>query len=339
MTKGKIVRRDNTQVLTGTKFLKILVLTILLSCTIFLVASYQVFACVSSHHDNFTFFLAGDTHYGLSEKTAAYNHAVVDAMNSLPGTPYPPETVSGTVDKPLGVAVLGDLVEEGDGEQGSTQWKKFTRDFGVCGEGRIDFPVYEGFGNHDGGADQPVRQGIKTRNTKRSGLANVSKNGFHYSWDWEGIHFIQLNLFPGTEADRIINPWGGYFEGKWKEPLNSLDFLRDDLFKNASAKKQPVILFMHYGFDPYGLGWWSEREREVFYNTIKNYNILAIFWGHTHMVQSVEWCGIPTFCVGSTQKSNGPGEFLVVYITDDTMYVMERKLKYWGAVFKVEFSR
>ena len=322
-----------------TKSLKILVPTILLFFGLFLTAAYQVFSSPATTFRSLTFLLAGDTHYGLNTKTAAYNRAIVDAMNSLPGILYPPKTVTGTVNKPRGVAVLGDLVEEGEGEMGSKQWEEFTGDFGVCGEGRIDFPVYEGFGNHDGGAEQVVRQGIKLRNTQRAGLVHISKNGFHYSWNWEGIHFIQLNLFPGTEADRIINPWGNYFEGSWKEPLHSLEFLRTDLEKYMKANNQPIIILMHYGFDPYGLGWWSERERDVFYKTIKDYNVLAIFWGHTHMVQSIEWRGIPTFCVGSTQKSNGSGEFLVVYITDDTMYVMERKLKYWGAVFKVEFSR
>jgi cytolysin (calcineurin-like family phosphatase) len=325
--------------LAKAKSLKILVPTILLFFGLFLTAAFQVLACLSTQGHDLTFFLAGDTHYGLSAKTAAYNRAVVDAMNSLPGTPYPPGTIPGTVKNPRGVAVLGDLVEEGEGEMGLEQWEEFTRDFGVCGEGWIDFPVYEGFGNHDGGAEQPVRQGIKLRNTQRAGLAHISKNGFHYSWNWEGIHFIQLNLFPGIEADRIINPWGNYFEGSWKEPLHSVDFLRADLEKYAKAKNQPIIILMHYGFDPYGLGWWSERERDVFYKTIKDYNILAIFWGHTHMVQSIEWRGIPTFCVGSTQKSNGPGEFLVVHITNGTMYIMERKLRRWGTVFKVEFSR
>jgi len=286
-----------------------------------------------------TFFLAGDTHYGFSEKTAAYNRAIIDAMNALPGTPYPEGTIPGRVKKPQGVAVLGDLVEEGEGELGSKQWEEFTQDFGIRGEGRIDFPVYEGFGNHDGGADQPIRRGIKIRNTKRLGVAHISKNGYHYSWDWEGIHFIQLNLFPGTEADRIINPWGGYFEGSWKEPLHSLEFLGADLEKCAKDKKQPIIILMHYGFDPYGLGWWSEREQTVFYEAIKDYNVMAIFWGHTHMVQAIKWHGIPTFCVGSTQKSNGPGEFLVVHITDNTMYIMERKLRRWGVVYKVEFSQ
>jgi len=305
----------------------------------FSLAVYQFSACSTISGRDLTFFLAGDPHYGLSEKTTAYNQAVIDAMNSLPGTPYPPGTIPGRVKPPRGVAVLGDLVEDGGGEFGSEQWKKFIHDFGVAGEGRIAFPVYEGFGNHDGGEEHPIRQGIKNRNPQRPGVTHISKNGFHYSWDWEGIHFIQLNLFPGTDADRIINPWGGYFERSWKEPLHSLEFLKADLNQHAKDEAQPITIFMHYGFDENGLGWWSERERDVFYTTIKDFNVLAIFWGHTHMVQSIEWHGIPTFCVGSTQKSSGPGEFVVVHITDGTMYVMERKLKYWGMVYKIEFSR
>jgi len=299
----------------------------------------QILSDTSTAGYDLTFFLVSDLHYGLNENTAASNQAVIDEINALPGTPYPEGILRGKVKKPLGVVVPGDLVEHGHKKTGLKEWEAYTRDFGVAGEGRIVFPVYEGFGNHDGGEEHPIRQGIKNRNPQRPGLTHISKNGFHYSWDWEGIHFIQLNLFPGTVADEIPNPMGLPFQGSWKEPLYSLKFLRADLKKHTKTTKQPVILFMHYGFDVWGKYCWSERERKVFYKVIKNYHVVAIFFGHTHVVQTVKWKGISTFCVGSSQKSSGPGEFMVVHIRKNKMYVLERKIDNWGIVYKIKLKK
>ena len=298
----------------------------------------QILSDTSAAGRNLTFFVIGDTHYGRNENTTAYNQALIDAMNSLPGTPFPSGTIRGIVKPPRGVAVLGDLVDHGDKKIGLKEWEEFIRDFGLVGEGRLAFPVYEGFGNHDGGMEHPIRQEIKNRNTRRSDLVHISKNGLHYSWNWDGIHFIQLNLFPGTEADEIYNPLGLTMEGSWKEPLYSLKFLRADLKKYLQAKNQPVIIFMHYGFDPCGLYWWSKRERNVFYKVIKAYQVQAIFFGHSHMVQFVKWKGIPTICVGSSQKEKDLGEFMVVHIRRDRIYVLERQIDHWGAVYKVKFN-
>ena len=307
-----------------------------LLCLLYLIQP-QVLSKTSAAAYNLTFFLVSDLHYGLNENTAAYNQAVIDEINALPGTPYPEGILRGRVKQPMGVAVLGDLVDHGHKKIGQKEWEAYTRDFGVAGEGRIAFPVYEGFGNHDGGEEHPIRQGIKNRNPKRPGLSHISKNGFHYSWDWEGIHFIQLNLYPGTVADEISNPFELPFKGSWKEPLYSLKFLKADLKKQIQDKKHPVILFMHYGFDEWGRYCWSERERKVFYKAIKDYHVTAVFFGHTHVVQSVKWKGIPTFCVGSSQKNSGPGEFLVVHIRKNKMYVLERKINNWGIVYKIKF--
>jgi len=322
--------------LTHTKIVKITASAVLF----YLLSLFhpQVLSDSSTPRRNLTFFLIGDTHYGFNENTAAYNQAVIDEINALPGTPYPEAAFTGKVKIPKGVVVLGDLVEHGHKKIGLKEWEEYSRDFGVAGEGRIAFPVYEGFGNHDGGIEHGIRQLIKDRNYKRPGVEHISKNGFHYSWDWEGIHFIQLNLFPGTTADEIPNPLGFPFEGSWKEPLYSLKFLRSDLKNHIKTKKQPVIIFFHYGFDTWGNYSWSERERKVFYKVIKDYHVIAIFFGHTHFIQSVKWKGIPTFCVGSTQKKYGPGEFMVVNIRKNKMFVLVRKLHYWNTVYKVKFK-
>ncbi len=276
-----------------------------------------------------TFFVTSDTHYGADPSVEEADRRTIDVMNGLPGTTFP-GTIGGKVAQPRGVAVLGDLVNDGEGPDASKAWKAFTRDFGVAGEGRLRFPVYENAGNHDGGESRVVRRGVRERNKVRPGAANVSANGVNYSWDWDGIHFVSLGLFAGSAGDDIVNPWGRKFDGAWKFPGHSLEFLREDLSSRVGRSGRPVILFQHYGWDIWGLGWWSEGERKALADVIKGYNVIAIFWGHTHQVQYVPLNGIPTFCAGAGQAGPAPGSFLVVRITAKELAVAERKGPEWG---------
>jgi cytolysin (calcineurin-like family phosphatase) len=285
-----------------------------------------------------TFFIISDTHYGVSDTVAQANRQTILAMTVLPGNPYPPDIGEGWISPPRGVVVLGDLVEDGGGVSGEDQWRSFAADFGVNGEGLLRHPVYEGFGNHDGGAEHPVRSGIRERNLRRPGVTNISSDGHHYSWDWEQVHFVQLNLFPGSQGEDIINPWGKTFEGSWKYPLHSLEFLERDLADRVGESGRPVVLFQHYGWDEWGLGWWGEGERDRFHAVIKDYRIAAIFWGHSHQAQYIPWLGIPTFCVGSSQHDPSPGVFMVVRITGDEILVAEKTPQGWGLTKKIPLS-
>lgn len=89
-----------------------------------------------------TFFITSDTHYGVEADGAIpANQATIDIMNAMPGTAYP-VSIGGTVDTPRGVVVTGDLTEAGLTEE----WGWFTADYGINGEGRVNYPVYEGWG-------------------------------------------------------------------------------------------------------------------------------------------------------------------------------------------------
>jgi hypothetical protein len=285
-----------------------------------------------------TFFLVSDTHYGASVTIAKADRTMVDVMNGFPGALYPKSVGDGIVKTPRGVLVLGDLIDEGEAEDAAEIFRSFAEDYGVNGEGRLVYPVYEGAGNHDGGEKDPVRKGIVARNAVRPGVKDVSSNGLHYSWDWDRVHFVQLSLFPGTAGDDIINPWGRHFEGDWKYPQHSLEFLNDDLAKNVGSSGRPVVLLQHYGWDDWGKGWWSERERSAYYEAIKNYNIIAIFWGHSHTPQFLNWNGIPTWCVGSPQIDPHLGEFFVVHITPNEMIVAERDYDRWRLISEIDLK-
>ena len=135
-----------------------------------------------------TFFVVSDTHYGLSPEGDRALPLLVDRMNQLPGTAYP-AALGGTVAEPRGVLHIGDISNDGKKEQ----WAMFVRDYGLTGkDGLLKWPVYEAYGNHDGGPKLPVRDGIRARNPQRVGLTAISANGLHYCWVWDGILFINL---------------------------------------------------------------------------------------------------------------------------------------------------
>lgn len=276
-----------------------------------------------------TFIVAGDLHYGLSDSLLSYNAQTIESMNNLPGA-FPTDSHMVNLQDPAGVILAGDLTESGR----QSQWKLFVQDYGIHGERRIKYSVFEGFGNHDGPVDGPVRLGVKERNVERNGLSGLSENHLHYSWQWQDVHFVQLNSYPSYKWNPGCE-WCHYFEESFREPEESLQFLEMDLEENIGKSNKEVILIFHYGFDEWGNKWWTEEEQEAFHEIIEPYNILAIFHGHTHAVQFYDWKDTPVFSVGSTQKDEHPGEYLVAHIGSETMVVYERKVASGWGLFRV----
>lgn len=268
-----------------------------------------------------TFFVVSDTHYGLSPEGDRTIPQLVEKMNVLPGTLYPP-LLGGTVGVPSGVIHIGDITNDGKKES----WDRFVHDYGLTGrEGVLKFPVYETFGNHDGGPTSVVRSGIRERNKQRVGLKALSSNGLHYSWDWQGVHFVCCGISPGT----TVSPY---------DPEHSLEFLQEDLKRSSGSSAGPIILFHHFGFDKdHSLRWWSEEWRTTYYEQIKNFPILAILHGHAHRPLIYQWNGIAVYHPPHFQqkppKETGPVThgFFVFHITDTEISVAERKLDdSWG---------
>ena len=276
-----------------------------------------------------TFFVGSDLHYGNIDGTnssADICRATLDCMNALPGQSYPANAGGGTVAPPRGVLLIGDLTESG----AAADWAALTNDWGLNGERRLAFPVYEGYGNHDC-ATPTVPQGIQARNPLRTGVSNISTNGYHYSWDWDSLHMVCLNLFPGQSGD---------VDGV--DPQGSLSFLVDDLARKVGNSGRPVVIYHHYGFDGFGLGWWSDQQRSAYFQAIKNYNVIAIFAGHNHLVDYIPWQGLNTFNDGIVGKTLGPGyviSFLVAHVTRNHLTVVERGTNgNWGNVFNVNVT-
>jgi cytolysin (calcineurin-like family phosphatase) len=128
---------------------------------------------------------------------------------------------------------IGDVTNDGK----ETNWLAFVRDYGLDGKGgRLRYPVYETFGNHDGGPGTPVRRAIRERNLRRPGLSAVSSNGMHYAWRWDDVHFVMLGVSPGTTR----RPY---------DPEHSTAFAEEHLAASVGSSGRPVVVMHHFGFD------------------------------------------------------------------------------------------
>jgi len=91
-----------------------------------------------------TFFVASDSHFG-ARGMSELNRVLVQQMNELPGTEYPP-LIGGRVETPRGVLFTGDTTDNGTLEE----FSEFEKVYGLTGtEGLLKFPVFEAIGNHD----------------------------------------------------------------------------------------------------------------------------------------------------------------------------------------------
>jgi hypothetical protein len=283
-----------------------------------------------------TFFVGSDCHYGR-ENNATINRRVIDEMNALPGTPLPTSMGGGFVRTPRGIVLNGDLLDEGfNKETAPALWAEFCRDYGLTGnDGRLCFPLYEGFGNHDGGPTKSfVRAGIKERNPRRVGVKTISENGLHYSWDWDRLHLAQLNLFGGSGPADVKG-----VNGPEHDPEGSLEFLKKDLAQNVGTSRRPVITFQHFGWLGGMADWWHPEAKERFYEAVKSYNIPCLINGHSHGVAFVPWHDLLTIHDGATARGESDnGDFLVVRVTGKEVLIIQRKLGAWGDYRRKPFA-
>ncbi len=263
--------------------------------------------------NDITFLFESDIHY--EDITLTANKRRLQAMNAIPGTPYP-AAIGGQVKTPRGVVFGGDAAD--DAKQ--WQYNYYLDDHGLYGEKLLEYPVTaEINGNHDGGIDSIVGKGILARNAQRTHLTALSTNGFHCSWDWNDVHFVTLGVRPGVNT----NPYNSH---------GSLEFLIDDLATQVGNSGRAVVLFQHFGLDAYANQWWSEAERDAYYEVIKKYNVIGIFHGHTHSCTIYKWRGIDVYnaphmsFLGSVSETVTSSEgFFTAHITSNKMDVVERK--------------
>ena len=254
-----------------------------------------------------SFFVVGDTHYCADDEdiarmdptSAEYNRRLLEWLNKLPGTEFPAEAGAGIVPSPHGVIHAGDLVDNADKsgaklKMADTEMAAFVADWGLNGgDGRLRWPVREVYGNHDGPRGETVVvDEIKNRNKRRAGLANVSENGLHYSWDWAGVHFLALGIVVGGAPE--ITRRRRY------APFDSLAFLKQDLAEHVGKSGRPVVLVHHVDVARYSEAVpdekvlsqeWDYGDVHAYYAALREYRVAAAICGHTHARNIFRWNG------------------------------------------------
>jgi len=238
-------------------------------------------ADAGSDEPTLTFFGWSDQHV-RTDGDAKHLIPAIDAMNALPGTPYP-ESIGGKVAEPAFVFGCGDI----------TEWPTHAamRAYDQLVTERLKFPAYDILGNHD--------EGGKVRSeTMRKWL--VSRHGApSYTFCRGGIQFIALF---SKYDENLASP---------AQPLTdeALDFLRSCLAD--LPKKTPVIVAAHLCFD-------AITNRDSLCQAIGDANVIAILGGHYHKAKVDRYRGY-SFVQLPSPAPGSPSEFTVVRITSNRL--------------------
>lgn len=129
-------------------------------------------------------------------------------------------------------------------------------------------PVYLCNGNHDYGEVNfwvwhcaPVHEYIKSR-----------RGSLLYTFKHKGVKFICCGMYP-----------------------NNMEWLE----KQLEDVDEPTIIYFHFNLMRKWSHWWSLDEKDLFYKTIRHYNIIAILTGHHHTNYVGKWRGIRTIVSGN----------------------------------------
>ena len=168
--------------------------------------------------------------------------------------------------------------------------------------------LYEGLGNHDmskGDCHTDAKgRGNYVCETELTDIINrgerrdqLRSQPPHYSWEWDGIRFVQLNLEPVDEPKT-----GPHHAGR--DPLDALQFLKSELADAGPDKN--VIVVHHYGLDRFSVKWWSDEDRQAYEDAIKDYRVIAIITGHLHWTRNASrwqqcWNGVTAVTVGAAR--------------------------------------
>jgi Calcineurin-like phosphoesterase len=267
-------------------------------------------ATLPAIEDGVSFFLVGDTHYLAKQKkpdeldsvSREYSSRLIEWLNRLPGSELIGSVGRGRLPAPSGLIHAGDLIDSGNATGGSfetmqqTEFKAWSADFGLNGgDGKLPFAVREVHGNHDAPNGYGlVLDGIRERNKTRAGV-NVASNGVHYSWDWGGVHFVNLGIVVGQTKEPA--------RPRRYPPLESLEFLIGDLAERVGQSGRPVVITHHVDVARYCVpddrpqrgakNEWDFTDVQAYYEAIRRYRVAAILYGHTHERRIFAWDGRP----------------------------------------------
>ncbi|MEE2751673.1 MAG: EGF domain-containing protein [Myxococcota bacterium] len=289
-----------------------------------------------------TFLAFGDTQVALVDAPGCAQYGgyradqqrwMIAALNGISGQTWPEgydlHREGRAINEIRGVLIAGDVTENGSEPRAvdypgyvpdsvCDEFTPFEEAYGVCGERELNYPVYEGYGNHDfpyssdsGSEHHPVIGRIGARTSRRANVVRAAPvEEAHYAWKWDDIHFVNLNVKPsGHGSDRAVAEKYRDSKGYRRvDPHFALDFL--DEYLDAAEEDAQVVIMSHYG--PYNSSRFPDEERDAFCDVLEEHEedgkrVVAWIHGHTHKSDFYEWeCPsdydveeIPVFNVGS----------------------------------------
>ncbi|MEN6357370.1 MAG: metallophosphoesterase [Armatimonadota bacterium] len=280
-----------------------IIVCVLLLCIIYATGAFAT---------DLTVFSVSDTHFTKNAIASDLCKAGIQAMNTLPGMPYPTEFGNTAVSTPSAVLACGDLCDGGSAKWGwatdtpecnskvnyQDEWNGFDYYFppkGVLGDyNRLKYPTYATAGNHDWwryrgwdhGTSCYVANKLKARYCSN---CNSAEGNVCYSFDLDGIHFASLGRYPDQHV---------------------IDWLKSDLA--AVGPYKPVVLFQHYDFKSPNK-WWKDCQRKSLADVVDGYKIIAILHGHSHNAKHYTWNGYDIYDDGTLSMK---GDIGVLHITD-----------------------
>jgi len=289
---------------------------------------------VQPDDDRVTIFVSADPQINIPKWGTAGTEKMIEIMNNTPGQLWP---FDGPVHEPRGLLIPGDLVDDLDNE---ANWKCYQQFYSPTGDALCRFPVYAGIGNHDLHSGQKegdlneLQQEFVRRNRQRPAELNFCPQNYHYSWDWGGVHFVNLNLFPGNAPRPVYDN-----TAPWNDPQHSLDFLRRDLADQVGDSGRPVVLMWHYGLVGWGLDkWWTEADLAALKKVIEPYHVVLILHGHEHAYRRYQWEGYDVLMAPAPQYApprddpdaqSTPKGFVVIRLGDGKLESAERTATGW----------
>lgn len=294
---------------------------------VLLVAATAAAAEPSGDDLDLTFVITSDPHYRLDPERVEQNRLTIEELNRVSDRAWPEKLGGGPIAAPRGVLAPGDLVDDGDKkDQTPGQWAHYVSHFGLDGtDGLLKYPVFDCWGNHDGPPVGKERHGFSTqaklieRNRARFAkgmISRLSENGLHYSWDWDGVHFQMLGIYPADTQHEKVK-----YNRVWHDPQAALAFCIEDLREAVGDSGRPVVIVAHSGFDT---DWWHPEDWAAFYEAVEPYNVILYMFGHTG-TGVWGWSPSPEApklqCINTGQTTKG---FFVVRITADRLRAIYR---------------
>lgn len=226
-----------------------------------------------------TFFGWSDQHV-QTDGNADHLLPAIDAMNELPGTPYPPH-IGGAVAEPAFVFGCGDI----------TEWPTHAAKdrYAELIEKRLKFPAYDIPGNHDAGGKSPSETIHRWIIARHGALS--------YTFEQGGVRFLAVH----AEYDESLN------NPAQPLPEQALRFIREELDKLPD--RVPAVVALHLCYD-------AITNRDALVDVLRGKNVILVLGGHYHQSKVDVYRGI-RFLQLPSPAPHSPSEIMVVRITPD----------------------